>query len=423
MKELIKYIIVKIITIEAKLILNKHKPFIIGITGNLGKTSTKDSVVAALSDLQVRGTEKSLDSEFGVPLTVIGEKSGWGNILKWFYVIYRGVCVYFGTTYPKYLVLEIGADHKGDIESVTKWVKTDITILTQFSEIPVHVENFANREELVREKQFLAEAVKEGGVFIYNSDCKDSRGIAEKINRKKISFGIHSGDWVAKNIKNSLSVPGVTAEVYSDGDKKLDLSCDGVLGDSPILCALPAIIVASKLKVNLDNAAAHIHNMKRAAGRMRVLEGKDNTIIIDDTYNASPLATEHGLHTLGQLDAKRKIAVLGDMLELGEYTKEAHTKAGSVAAKNAHILFTVGNRARHIAEGALDNGMNGEAVIQCENSRDAGREVLKILQAGDVVYLKGSQGMRMERAVKMLLADHIDPHQHLVRQEEEWLKR
>jgi UDP-N-acetylmuramyl pentapeptide synthase len=175
MKELIKYIIVKIITIEAKLILNKHKPFIIGITGNLGKTSTKDSVVAALSDLQVRGTEKSLNSEFGVPLTVIGEKSGWGNILKWFYVIYRGVCVYFGTTYPKYLVLEIGADHKGDIESVTKWVKTDITILTQFSEIPVHVENFANREELVREKQFLAEAVKEGGVFIYNSDCKDSR--------------------------------------------------------------------------------------------------------------------------------------------------------------------------------------------------------------------------------------------------------
>ena len=93
------------------------------------------------------------------------------------------------------------------------------------------------------------------------------------------------------------------------------------------MCALPAIIVASKLKVNLI-MLLHIHNMKRAAGRMKLLEGKDNTVIIDDTYNASPLATEHGLHTLGQLDAKRKIAVLGDMLELGEYTKEAHIKGG-----------------------------------------------------------------------------------------------
>ena len=424
MKELVKYIIVTIITQEAKLILKKHKPFVIGVTGNLGKTSTKDSIVAALSSLSVRGTEKSLNSEFGVPLTIIGEKSGWNNLFKWLRIIYRGLVVYFSKNYPKYLVLEIGADHKGDIESVTKWLKTDVTVLTQFSEIPVHVENFASREELVREKQFLAEAVKEGGLFIYNQDCHDSVEIASKIKRNKISFGVHSGDWVARNISNSLANTGsVSAEIFNKDKHLTDISCAGVLGESPILCALPALVVADYLEVNVSDAAKGVSHMKRAAGRMRVLEGKMNSILVDDTYNASPLATMHGLHTLGNLDGKRKIAVLGDMLELGEYTKEAHTKVGALAAKTAHLIFTVGNRARTTAEAALDNGAAGESVIQCENSRDAGREVLKILQPGDMVYLKGSQGIRMERAVKMLLADHLDPSINLVRQDEEWLKR
>ena len=164
--------------------------------------------------------------------------------------------------------------------------------------------------------------------------------------------------------------------------------------------------------------------MTRAAGRMKVMEGKEGSILIDDTYNASPLATLHGLKTLGSLDTVgRKIAIVGDMLELGEYTREAHLKVGKMAAESVHMLFTVGNRARIIAESALDNGMSGEIVVQCENARDAGREVLKVLKAGDVIYIKGSQGMRLERAVKMLLADHLDPHTHLVRQEEEWLKR
>ena len=406
------------------MILGKHKPFIIGVTGNLGKTTTKDSIAAALSSLSVRATEKSQNSEFGLPLTIIGEKSGWGNVLKWVYVMYRGLVVYFGKSYPKYLVLEIGADHKGDIESVTKWLKTDITVLTQFSEIPVHVENFASREELVREKQFLAEAVKKGGLFVYNADCKDSRDIAEKINVKKISFGIHNGDYVAREIVNSLSPAEVSAVVQYGNGSKLDIVCKGVLGDSPILCALPAVVVARHLDVDLLDASKHISDMRRAGGRMRVLDGKDGSIIIDDTYNASPLATEHGLKTLGALSARgRKIAIVGDMLELGEYTREAHLRVGKYAQQNAHMLFTVGNRARAVAEGALDNGMRDGDVVECDNARDAAREVLNILKEGDVVYVKGSQGMRLERAVKMLIADHIDPTTNLVRQEEEWLKR
>lgn len=424
MKELIKYIIVTIITWEAKLIIRKHKPFIIGVTGNLGKTSTKDSIAAALSDLSVRGTEKSQNSEFGLPLTIIGEKSGWGNVFKWVYVIYRGVAVYFAKSYPKYLVLEIGADHKGDIESVSKWLKTDITVLTQFSEIPVHVENFANREELIREKKYLVDAIKKGGLFVYNADCKDSVDIAEGVNGNKISFGIHAGDYVARQIVNTLNPAQVSAVVQYGEGSKLDIVCKDVLGESPILCALPAIVVARHLKVDILDASKHITDMHRAGGRMRVLPGKAGSIIIDDTYNASPLATEHGIKTLGTLDVKgRKIAIVGDMLELGEYTREAHLKVGKYAQQHAHMLFTVGNRARAVAEGALDNGMRDGDVVQCDNARDAAREVLNILKEGDVVYVKGSQGMRLERAVKMLLADHVDPVENLVRQEEEWLKR
>jgi UDP-N-acetylmuramoyl-tripeptide--D-alanyl-D-alanine ligase len=157
---------------------------------------------------------------------------------------------------------------------------------------------------------------------------------------------------------------------------------------------------------------------------MRILPGMNGSVIIDDTYNASPKATEHGLETLAQIDTRgRKIAVLGDMLELGEFTRDEHYKMGLVAAKCSHKLYTVGIRARTIAEGALDGRMLDENIMQCDTSIDAGKELVQILKEGDVVYMKGSQGVRMEHAVKMILAETHDPRHYLVRQERQWLLR
>jgi len=130
------------------------------------------------------------------------------------------------------------------------------------------------------------------------------------------------------------------------------------------------------------------------------------------------------LKTLSSIETSgRKIAVLGDMLELGNHTHEEHYKIGLESAKSCHRLYTVGIRARVIAEGALDGGMLDENIMQCDTSIDAGKELVQIIGEGDIVYMKGSQGIRMERAVKMILAETHDPKQVLVRQETEWLNR
>ncbi|MDO8590711.1 MAG: cyanophycin synthetase, partial [bacterium] len=165
------------------------------------------------------------------------------------------------------------------------------------------------------------------------------------------------------------------------------------------------------------------------------------TTVIDDTYNSSPVAVAEALRTLAEVkvDASpsaqdlaqddpearprgRKIAVLGDMLELGKYSIKAHEKAGKEAVGAADILVTVGLRARDIAMGALDNGMDEKNIFQFDDTKEAGKHVETIMAEGDIVLVKGSQGMRMERIVEEIMAHPEDKDILLVRQEEEWQK-
>ena len=138
MKSFIKSLVITALTWEAKAVLARHKPYIIGVTGNLGKTTTKDAIYTVMKDhYYVRRSEKSMNSEFGVPLTILGEKSGWNNPLKWALIITRGFFVPFAKEYPTHLVLEIGADRPGDIKHITSWIHPDITVVTQFGQVPV----------------------------------------------------------------------------------------------------------------------------------------------------------------------------------------------------------------------------------------------------------------------------------------------
>ncbi len=426
MKDLIKPLIVKLLTWEAKLVLAKHKPFIIGVTGNLGKTSTKDAIYAVLKDhVHVRRSEKSLNSEFGVPLTILGEKSGWGNPISWLFILARGLAVSFDKEYPSYLVLEIGADRPGDIKSITAWVKPDITVVTQFGQVPVHIEFFESRDAIVEEKGYLVSALKETGVFIFNADDHDAARLWEKTTARKVSVGIHeSADVKAGNVRLYGSpLQGTEADITIDGSTH-HLVLPEVIGKSPVYSALPALAVVRELNISLEVACAALRDAEKPKGRMRLLPGMNGSVIIDDTYNASPKATEHGLKTLGEIETTgRKIAVLGDMLELGKYTRDEHYKIGQIVAKHAHKLYTVGIRARITAEGALDEGMLDENIMQCDTSIEAGHELVKTVGMGDVIYMKGSQGVRMERAVKMILAETHDPSHYLVRQEKQWTSR
>jgi UDP-N-acetylmuramoyl-tripeptide--D-alanyl-D-alanine ligase len=278
---------------------------------------------------------------------------------------------------------------------------------------------------VVEEKGYLVEALKEHGLFIYNADDNDAKKLLEKTSARKVSVGIHEqADARAENIKTyGTPIEGTEADVTVDGVAHR-LVLPEVLGRSPVYCALPALLVARELGIPLEIACASLRDADKPRGRMRLLSGMNGSIIIDDTYNASPKATEHGLKTLGEIDTKgRKIAVLGDMLELGEFTHDEHHKIGMVAATSAHKLYTVGIRSRATAEGALDGGMLDENIMQCDTSIDAGKELVQVLKEGDVVYVKGSQSMRMEKAVKMILSETHNPHKVLARQERDWLSR
>jgi UDP-N-acetylmuramoyl-tripeptide--D-alanyl-D-alanine ligase len=157
---------------------------------------------------------------------------------------------------------------------------------------------------------------------------------------------------------------------------------------------------------------------------MHLIDGIKGSLIIDDTYNASPVATVEALHTLQTLEkATRKIAMLGDMMELGAHSAEAHKEIGILAAKSCDILVTVGVRSCRVAEAAMDSGMSEKNVYQFDSSVEAGVFIQNMITEGDVVLVKGSQSMRMEQAVKEIMAEPEQASGLLVRQEEEWMKR
>ena len=157
---------------------------------------------------------------------------------------------------------------------------------------------------------------------------------------------------------------------------------------------------------------------------MRVLAGIRGSVFIDDTYNASPAPVIAALETLRELRVRgKKIAVLGDMMELGKYSATAHRKVGALAAEVADELFTVGIRMRDAAQAALDAGMSEDNIFQFERAEQVGAELARRLNDGDCVLLKGSQSIRLERALALILKNPLEAENLLVRQEEEWLGR
>jgi len=440
--EILKKFVVAIITLEARLVLWRYKPHIIAITGSVGKTTTKDAIYAALSnELYVRRSEKSFNSELGVPLTILGLENAWRNPLLWAVNLLRGVLlVARKTQYPTWLVLEVGADRPGDIRRIASWLRPDIAVITGVPEIPVHVEFFRTPLELAHEKRALAEYVKQGGKLVLNGD--DSRMLALCAEYKAMTVSYGFGNWnhcyathqgivyekrrpIGLRFRlNNRGLPAATSAAQTGSS--LPVSIFGSLGRARTYAALAAFAVAEAVGVDNVSVARSLAAWTPPPGRMRILKGVNNSTIIDDTYNSSPAAALSALDTLKEIKVQpggQRIAVLGDMLELGRYTTEAHRNVGARAALCADQLITVGFRARATGEAALDAGMLDTNVREYEQneSRRAGQELAKELREGDIVLVKGSQSMRMERTVEELMADPEKAVDLLVRQEPEWL--
>ncbi len=430
MKSIIKKIIIQILTLEAKLALRKFKPKIVAVTGSVGKTSTKDALYTMLSEFyHVRKTHKSYNSEIGIPLTILGCPNGWGNMSIWFQNILSGASlVLFKKEYPEYLVLEIGADRPGEIKEVMQWVHPDISVVTRIGDVPVHVEFYKSQAEVVKEKSELVRGVKPDGAVILNADDKDVIGFKSLTTASCYTFGLSEGTTVSASYiepyyEKGNIVAGTSFKVEINGNT-MPVVLKGVLGTQFAFPVLASFAVASALGLSPIKVAEAFRKPFAPPGRMNILPGINGSTLIDDTYNASPLAIEEASRTIQKTKAdRRKIAVLGDMLELGKYSKEEHERIGKLASEVFTYIFTVGLRAKGFADGALSVGFPEEKIKSFSSSEEAGEALKSFVEAGDLVYLKGSQGIRMEKATKMLLEHPEKAGELLVRQEDEWLNR
>ncbi|MCA9360468.1 hypothetical protein KC730_01090 [Candidatus Kaiserbacteria bacterium] len=195
------------------------------------------------------------------------------------------------------------------------------------------------------------------------------------------------------------------------------------VGTHNVYSCMAAIAVADELSVPVVTAAESLLKLQTSPGRMKIIPGIKATLIIDDTYNSSPVACEQALQALKELSyAKRKIAVLGDMLELGKYSASEHRRIGAKVAETANVLFAVGIRAQNIAEGALSAGMSEKNIFQYEDVSRVSRELQNFLKLGDIVLIKASQGVRAEKIVEEVMAEPQKAEALLVRQDTEWKK-
>lgn len=424
-------ILIKILNFLAGRIIRRYNPEIIAVTGSVGKTSTKEAIFAVFSGsispetgkkLRVWKSKGNFNNELGAPLAVVGDFSEErlklvsreqpagtkkaAKIFFWLGSIWRAlVWAYFPfkLPYPDVLVLEYGADRPGDIKNLIKMARPKGAVLTAIGETPVHVEYYANPDELAKEKGKILEPLSVGGFAVLNADDNRVLALKEKTRARVITFGFsENSDIRISQFEYQLSAgrpAGISFKIEFNGSA-VPIFLKNVFGRSQAYAAAAALATAAAFGLNLVEAGQALEkNYLAPKRRMNLVEGLKETLIIDDSYNASPLSVKEALAALAALSAKRKIAVLGDMLELGEYSIEAHQEIGKLVCDKADFLVAVGSRSKFTAEAAEKNGLAKERIYVFETAAEAIVPVRDLLQAGDLILIKASRGIGLDRVV------------------------
>lgn len=433
-----KLLLEKILSIMARALLAKYKPRVVGVTGSVGKTTTKSAIAAVLSaKFRTRENIKSYNNEIGLPLTILGAESPARSLAGWFRIFFSWLwrMMIKDKTYPEALVLEMGADSPGDIRALTNLAPCDVAVLTAIG--PTHLEQFETVEEVAKEKRIIIETIKKGGAAILNAD--DERVIATPVEEgiERISYGTRNQpDIDVRATDVHLKFNLLSEDDNREAAMNFKVSYQGssvpvflpnVVGTPAVSAALGAIAVGLAFDMNLLDITKALTKYVSPPGRLKVLPGIKHTTIIDDTYNSSPRASTAAIELLSKIEvgpSRHRYAVLGDMLELGAETEARHEAVGqSVAEHKISALITVGERARTIARSAREHGMAPEGIFSFSKAEEAGNFLKERIQEGDVALIKGSQGMRMERTVLHVMADPEHAKDLLVRQSAEWVDR
>jgi UDP-N-acetylmuramoyl-tripeptide--D-alanyl-D-alanine ligase len=344
---------------------------LIAITGSNGKTSTKDMLASVLSaKYKVLKTEANFNNEIGLPLTLL-------NLNRQHQVA----------------VVEMGMRGRGQIQALTQIALPNIGVITNVGE--THIELLGSLENIASAKGELVEAIGKDGLVVLNGDDKHVKAMGGMAKAKIVEYGLRAGDIKADNIV--LDNHGVTFECQSaEGSFSVFAP---VVGKHNVYNALAAIAVALELGLTQDEIVAGFKNYK-ASGMRLSIETKGPYTVINDAYNASPLSMSAAIDTLVEVAPGRKVAVLGDMLELGGIAPEAHRRIGrKLAQQKIDAVVTVGVLAELIADSAREYGLRH--VAACRTHDSAIENLQKMLQPGDTILVKGSRGMKMENIMEM----------------------
>jgi UDP-N-acetylmuramoyl-tripeptide--D-alanyl-D-alanine ligase len=381
---------------------------IIGITGSVGKTTAKDAATRILeSQFTVLANAKSFNSEFGVPLTLLGEKSGFANPISWLAILFRAFFKSFSKIVAEKIVLELGVDAPGDFDRLLAVVRPKIGVFLNVAPVHIAPGQFENLSAIAAEKSKLIENLPTDGVAILNADDEFSR--ETKTAARKIFFGFaENADLRASEISENLD--GISARIFWQNEKA-ELKIP-IIGQQNLPSILAALAVGLASGIELKKAISALADFRLPPGRLNLLAGIRGSKILDGTYNSNPKSLAAGLATFARLPAARRIFVGGQMNELGADSARLHRELAAQIV--ADLVVGVHGDARIFTEVA-----GGKFF---DTAEEAGEFLKNEIRAGDLIFLKGSQNkVRLEKIVAAILAKP-DDRKLLCRQEREWQK-
>lgn len=357
---------------------SEFSPTVVGVTGSVGKTTTKEMIAAvAAAKGPVLKNEGNFNNEIGLPLTLL-------NLAP----------------RHKTAVVEMAMRGAGQIAYLAKIAKPSIGVITNIH--MSHIELLGSMDAIADAKGELLDFLPSDGAAILNADDAYFKHLSGRAKCRVVSFGespradvraVSSGIDAKGCCHFDVATPAGSFEVHIH-----------VPGEHNIKDALAAIAVGEELGISHEDIRKALSGFKAPEKRSNVIPSRRGYVVIDDTYNASPASVASAVKTLSMMDGDRKVAVLGDMLELGDHSIEAHLQIGrAVNDYGIDLLVAVGELAKLIARGAIDAGMSISAVSEFEDSAQAAKEISSKLHERDVVLVKGSRAMKMERIVEGLL--------------------
>jgi len=415
MKKIIRLLLEK----RVRTYLKKHQPILVLVVGSVGKTSTKQAIATVLNEkYHVRAHAGNYNTHFSVPTAIMGVEypEDPRSISQWWSVLRAMKLRIRQKKDVDVIVQELGTDSPGDLAQFGRYLTADVAVVTAVSE--EHMEFFETLDAVAREELSIAQFarltvvnrddVSEDFAKYADTQTIDTYGLGEKAEYKLV-------------VEPASPIDGRIGKLFTPEWGEVPVTLQ-LIGDHSLKSAVAAACVGAKLGLTSQHVAVGIGKIKPTSGRMQLLRGLENSTIIDDTYNASPLAVEAALKTLVDVEAPQRIAILGSMNELGAMSPQAHEKVGmNCDPSKIEWIVTIGDDAeKYLAPAALKKGCQ---VKSFKDPYRAGGFVHSILKPGAVVLAKGSQnGVFAEEAVKVLLHSTED-EEKLVRQSPYWLQK